>query len=588
MRKTKVQKQENRKVREVMKKRLKDKKGITLIALVITIIVLLILAGVAISMLSGDNGILNRATQAKDETEIKGILEKIQLAVTASMLNKDATIEENTLDKELTDYFGTNGYNKTPKGNGWIIKVGESEFEVSSTGKVKQKTIVVADTLGIEPTYDESQMTPVVYDETKKEWVEADVKTQNNWFDYSNQKWANVETENGYFVYVPRYAYKIESTSTTGYHTNTAVEISIVFLDTENNPLTEKDSKEKSVSKSDLVTADQVDSYTLNTEKNATTKYIIHPAFTELDEGENKVAGIWVAKYEASRYGATATTGGTSAVTSGENQTQDKIMSVPGVTSWRSIQVSDIFTKCLNMNTSLNSHMMKNTEWGAVAYLATSKYGRVTTGGEITEVSVNQCSGYVTGAGPSISEVYGSSYYAYNQSNFNSTYAYNTTRGKLASTTGNVYGIYDLSGGAYEYVAGYVENDYTDPAKATTQTNSRYSYNKSMIDNTIAKYVNKYLSGANASTPTTDTNDNNYAANKLRVGDAVYETSLSGNGSANSWNSDFSRFPYTNNPVFKRGGYYVRSASNAGLFYFNFSNGDSYDVDGFRPVCLVY
>ncbi len=75
MRKTKVQKQENRKVREVMKKRIKDKKGITLIALVITIIVLLILAGVAISMLSGDNGILNRATDAKEKTKYGRIIE---------------------------------------------------------------------------------------------------------------------------------------------------------------------------------------------------------------------------------------------------------------------------------------------------------------------------------------------------------------------------------------------------------------------------------------------------------------------------------------------------------------------------------
>ena len=48
-----------------MKKVLKEKSGITLIALVITIIVLLILAGVSIAMLTGDNGILTQATEAK-------------------------------------------------------------------------------------------------------------------------------------------------------------------------------------------------------------------------------------------------------------------------------------------------------------------------------------------------------------------------------------------------------------------------------------------------------------------------------------------------------------------------------------------
>ena len=51
------------------KEKLKQNKGITLIALVITIIVLLILAGVSIAMLTGENGILSQAAKAKEETE---------------------------------------------------------------------------------------------------------------------------------------------------------------------------------------------------------------------------------------------------------------------------------------------------------------------------------------------------------------------------------------------------------------------------------------------------------------------------------------------------------------------------------------
>ena len=51
-----------------MNKTKRNARGITLIALVITIIVLLILAGVTIAALSGDNGILKRATQAKNKT----------------------------------------------------------------------------------------------------------------------------------------------------------------------------------------------------------------------------------------------------------------------------------------------------------------------------------------------------------------------------------------------------------------------------------------------------------------------------------------------------------------------------------------
>ena len=49
----------------------KNNRGITLIALVVTIIVLLILAGISISMLTGQNGILNRATEAKELSDIK-------------------------------------------------------------------------------------------------------------------------------------------------------------------------------------------------------------------------------------------------------------------------------------------------------------------------------------------------------------------------------------------------------------------------------------------------------------------------------------------------------------------------------------
>ena len=59
----------------------RGRKGITLIALVITIIVLLILAGVTIAMVVGDNGILKRSNEAKDETTIAKIQEEVDLAV---------------------------------------------------------------------------------------------------------------------------------------------------------------------------------------------------------------------------------------------------------------------------------------------------------------------------------------------------------------------------------------------------------------------------------------------------------------------------------------------------------------------------
>ena len=66
---------------------MKNQKGITLIALVITIIVLLILAGVAIAMLSGDNGILNNASKSADYNKIGEVKDQIGLAVNENVMN---------------------------------------------------------------------------------------------------------------------------------------------------------------------------------------------------------------------------------------------------------------------------------------------------------------------------------------------------------------------------------------------------------------------------------------------------------------------------------------------------------------------
>ena len=91
-----------------MKKILKQKKGITLIALVITIIVLLILAGISIAMLSGDNGILQKATDGKTNSEIKGIIEQARIDVLGQQAeNKGTNITKEQLIAILNKYFET-------------------------------------------------------------------------------------------------------------------------------------------------------------------------------------------------------------------------------------------------------------------------------------------------------------------------------------------------------------------------------------------------------------------------------------------------------------------------------------------------
>ncbi len=109
----------------------KNTKGITLITLVVTIIVLLILAGVSISMLTGQNGILTQAQKAKDATEQSGAKEKVELAVIGAKAN-DRTLTVGKLRTELANYGGTVEGNAFPV----TTKIDGRSFIVNDNGKV--------------------------------------------------------------------------------------------------------------------------------------------------------------------------------------------------------------------------------------------------------------------------------------------------------------------------------------------------------------------------------------------------------------------------------------------------------------------
>ena len=79
------------------KRKLKDQKAITLIALVITIIVLLILAAVTMITLTGENGILNRAKESAEQTEMKDIEERANLVKTDLLM--DGILKEEKLSR---------------------------------------------------------------------------------------------------------------------------------------------------------------------------------------------------------------------------------------------------------------------------------------------------------------------------------------------------------------------------------------------------------------------------------------------------------------------------------------------------------
>ena len=127
------------------KKILKRKeKGITLIALVITIIVLLILAGVSIAMLTGDNGILTQARNAKEETEKASELEGIQLAVIGSETKDNEyldILDEESFKKELEKHFGSEKLDVVANGDGsFIITINDRKYYVND-----DKTVIDSD-----------------------------------------------------------------------------------------------------------------------------------------------------------------------------------------------------------------------------------------------------------------------------------------------------------------------------------------------------------------------------------------------------------------------------------------------------------
>ena len=299
-------------------------------------------------------------------------------------------------------------------------------------------------------------------------------------------------------------------------------------------------------------------------------QYYTHPAFTF---GNDELRGFWISKYEISSSSPTTTDGG-------GNVTNLTVRSLPNVNSWRNIQVSKISTVIQNMQTSSNiyglntsrtntdSHMLTNYEWGAVAYLTNSKYGRCTDG-SCTEVTINNCSNYITGIGANTVSAGSSSTTCTTAAN-----QYNGTYGKLASTTGNVTGVYDMSGGSWEYVMGNISKVTT----GYTFYPSSSSFSSSWYTTDTAKYVTTYAY---------DTVSNNQKAyNRGRLGDATAETLLSASTSG-GWYSDNAFFPYSSDAWFNRGGGFF-NGSNAGVFGFgrNYGNNDASDSSRAALVSL--
>ena len=417
---------------------------------------------------------------------------------------------------------------------------------------------------------------PVVYDGTN--WVSAD--TSSDWYAYGDQRWANAVTTtatnrakyqipgtvipisdiNTMWVWIPRYEYKF-SNMADQYAGGTAEQPGAIGI----NFIAE-----------DVTTPSDA------------ANYKVHPAFTF---GTDQLAGIWVGKFETGNQTACTATG-TVAGTACDLTTLG-VQVKPNVPSWRGIRVSTAFTVSREMSNSGNvyglnsattdSHMMKNTEWGAVAYLSQSIYGKYANSaysGANKEVYINNywnnnetltgCSAGAPSTGSATSCAY--------------TYE-KSTGGTGASTTGNIYGVYDMSGGAYEYVMGNMKANGNTQQQSGYQNSNNYNsgftginYDGTQVSGRAypaAKYYDTY----NYSTSNSD------HSTRYIPGDATYEVSQ-GDGKTNGWYSDYAYFVSTYYPWFYRGGNYSHT-TDAGVFSFSRDVGGANVNSSFRLVLSV-
>ena len=574
-----------------MKEILNKRKGITLVALVITIIILLILAGISILALT-NQGLFKNAQKAKETTE-----------------------EAQRKETALLDQYESE-LNKYVENGRWDGKVNKPEL---MTGMSAIKFT--------DPT---DSAEGAVVDTTSSD---------AEWYSYEDKKWANAKTEDGsMWVWIPRYAYRI--------HKENGIEIQkfdIVFLVGLTDNYYDENGK--------LQTAQRQTSEDQTIVTNGDT-YTVHPAFTNESSinyanggWDKELAGIWVAKFEAgyasgnnsapvkassvnysqmtsivpAKEAGTTNTVTTTArnwldgeysIKNGTNyewkdgkETAIKYPTFQGLTySMNYINMNDAFKISRVLaeneniygfsNTSTDSHLMKNSEWGAVAYLSDSEYGlngndiilnNVTLSNSIKSVyGVTGCAGE-TYDGNNVS----TTIEAINNKTQEGIYTWREKKGILASSTGTIYGIYDLTGGTTEHVAGLINNENEKLETYANYVMSELKNGKS------TKYITVYPhDNAQDNVTITNTVANlkiakgaNYIKNTKIYGDGIRETSTEGIGNT-SWYGAYSYYAGLYEPLFIRGGSYG-GTSDAGLFAFAGKRVDSSICNwGFRVVLV--
>ena len=462
----------------------------------------------------------------------------------------ELTIFDTKINANTTVYYRVYLWLDSNYGNQVIIQ--NSSLDIELNAKIDNDVLA--------PVLDDG-MIPVTI--SNDGTVTTILKDNDDWYNYQRQEWANIVlvssssrsnylgTEDvvvqesdilGYYVWIPRYRYKIWTTGVSD--TGQEQEINIIF-ESENTP---------------RAIGTMVGTYRT------------HPAFLWDINSDGVVTdseilpGIWVGKFE--------TTG-----------TGDDPTVLPNVESLRSQNVSTQFQTSLKfaggilsdgtltfagndiygLTYNTDSHMAKNSEWGAVAYLSRSKYG---INDEIRINNYNN-SGTLTGCG------------ALNEDEVESTtcgIVYGQNSEYPQSTTGNITGIYDMSGGANEFVMGVLADLNGNPQSGSSAS-SNSGFNGIIYDSgNNAEYTegisfpsSKYYDLYTSISETTACN-----------GGICYGHSLS---ETYSWYSNFPIFVSSSNPWLARGGYY-NDGIHAGVFYLSSETGEAYIFRSWRSVLV--
>ncbi len=464
---------------------------------------------------------------------------------------------------------GNHWYTSSSCNNGGSIRFDENLWEAFATGPgvnidgTTSTTTCTVNFMGMNKPNAPvlyTGLVPITIEENSDDPTQPIIKvvssSSSTWYNYDEHKWANAilvssanySKYNGktgtqvamddilqMYVWIPRYKYRLWNAEGG---TSDPQNINIVF---------ESGTPTKS-----------------NGTKNG--EWLTHPAFTF---GTTELRGFWVGKFVSS--------GAVDAITIKPNiKSLGKKTLSAAFTAARNIDLT--YASNFNLNSSqIDTHIIKNMEWGAVAYLTNSIYGRynkdhtcidsgcevwinptcsaaATTDGTTTDgYTITGCAGKTATAAAQYSKTKCTSGYTWSEG------------GVHASTTDNMTGIYDMSGGVWEYVMANGQSSAGAYQKGSAGTFSP-------VDPPEAKYYDNY---AYTSTYTDSSNGH--------LGDATKEVFTTLSSSSGRWYTDYSRFSYKTTPWMTRGGLYT-SQTKAGIFASYEANGGSYARRGFRVV----